>query len=144
MNKFIRFVFLPVFFTAFLSGSVWAAVPNLTGTYQVVGAKYITSTLPSCTGITITVKINSQCGRLLKGSVAIGTTTINVQGRIYNDNLTVSLTGSQPASGSMVFLMGSYQAAPAGIKVVNDTFTFFSPTFPYSDAVFDDFVLLKK
>lgn len=143
MTKFIRFAFLPLFLTLLLSSQVWAAIPNLTGTYQVVGAKYITSTLPSCTGTTITVKITSQCGRLLKGSVAIGTTTVNVQGRVYSDNTTIYLTGAQ-ATGSMAFLMGSYQPAPVGIKVLNDTFTFFSPTFPYADTVFDDFVLLKK
>lgn len=144
MNKMIRFAFLPIFFTLLLTGYATAAIPNLTGTYKVTGAKYIVSTLPSCQGVTITVKITSQCGRLLKGSIAIGTTTVPVQGRLYADNTYVFLTGTQPASNAVAYLMGSYQASPKAIKVLNDSFTFFSTTFPYPDSVFDDFNLVKQ
>ncbi|MGR8933071.1 MAG: hypothetical protein ACU837_01620 [Gammaproteobacteria bacterium] len=145
MNKMLRFVFLPVFLTILMSGYVMAAIPGLKGTYKVTGAKYIVSSLPSCQGVAITVKITSQCGRLLKGSIAVGTTTIPVQGRIYTDNTVVYLTGTQLTTGSTVYLMGGYQASPKAIKVLNNTFKFYSPTsFPYADSVFDDFKLAKQ
>lgn len=143
MTKFIRFAFLPVFFTFLLSSQVWAAIPNVTGTYKVIGAKYITSSLASCQGVTITVRIASQCGRLFKGTVTVGTVTIPLAGKVNDDN-SIFLQGGSFTSLNTVMLYGMYQASPAAIKVSGDFQTISVPSVLSPEAIMDDFTLTKQ
>lgn len=142
MTKFIRFAFLPVFLTFLLSSQVWAAIPNVTGTYKVTGAKYIAPSLASCQGVAITVKITSQCGRLFKGTVSVGSVTMPMAGKVNVDN-SIYLQGGSFTSMNTVMLYGLYQASPAAIKVNGDFQTISVPSVLPPEAIMDDFTLAK-
>jgi hypothetical protein len=140
MNKFIHLVLLPTFFTFFLIGSATAAIPNVTGTYKGT-AKYLTPTSTSCpAGVTITVKITSMCGRLVKGTGTIGSVTTPIVGRLDKGNAFLSMSGTSTTGGFFMF-SGSYN----GSKIISvDSFNAFNtPGTPPAGAIFDYFTLSK-
>lgn len=144
MKKFIRFVFLPIFLTAFLSSSVWAAITNITGIYKAASAKYVVPTLPACQSAPITLTISTQCGRALRGAFTIGTTTILVIGNISTDNTFVYLYGGNPYTGiSYLSLYGEYLPATKTIRVLNEQIYLYGSAFS-NGVEFADFDLLKQ
>lgn len=142
MNKIIRFVFLPIFLSAFLSGHAWAI--NLTGTYKAAAVKYVSTTLPACQSVAVTLVITNQCGKLLKGSIKVGSTTVPVVGNFYDaaGNGTINLSGFQQATGTYVFFFGQYLSTNPG-KINVSSLDLTAPSFP-SDALFDNFILNKQ
>jgi hypothetical protein len=145
MNKYVRLFFFSALFFVFSNVGL-AAIPTVTGTYEVTNAKYIAPTLASCASVTITVKITRQCGRLLKGSITVAGVTIPVVGKLQADNKTILFQGAKDTASSYqyIILHGEYQASPKSIKVgAIGSVAISSDSLP-DDTEFDDFVLTLK
>jgi hypothetical protein len=106
--------------------SIASAVPSMNGTWSGSVQKVTNSpTLAQCSTVNVTVKLtqckfNNVLSRLVKGTVKVGETTLNVVGRI-NDDKTVLLEGTEintepSLAAKMIILHGDYIAPSGGAK----------------------------
>lgn len=146
LNALSQFFLLSILCLALINTSQ-AAVPIVTGTYKVTSAKYLTPALATCAAVAITVKITTQCGRLLKGTITIAGTTIPVTGNLSANN-TILLNGNITIPNyQYIVFAGQYRASPKSILVdisgsagSYGSITVNVNTFP-EDAKFNDFVM---